>query len=220
MTHAENDEEVDCVSPAVNGAGHFGTGQFDADEHRDLMTRFDNRVPHEVPVEVASAIRPSITAELKGAISESVTRRESAISDSSFNRRRSLSLVTGVPVLIAVFMTLNVFVAWQNDHRVAAVVGRQRTDTGSRNVSYSAIELAFEKLGVSSLFEFNVSLIQQELNHERIDFHGTGFFVRERKTFGPAEEERSKGVPESSGAAVRPRSGIQRLSQLAGWLRA
>lgn len=215
MTPAENDEEGDSVSSAADAAE-----QFDMDEHRDLMTRLDNRVPHEVPVEVASTIRSSIAAELKGAMSEPVLRRELTVGDSSFNRRRLLSLVTGGPVLIAVFLAINVFVAWQNDHRVAAVVGEKRTDAGSENVSYSATQLAFEKPGVSTLFEFNVSLIQRELNHERIKFHGTGFFVRERKTISPAEEKRSKRVPESSGAAVRPRSGIQRFSELAGWLRA
>lgn len=210
MTHAESDDDDDDRVSSVSNA----------DENRDLMMHLDERVPHEVPAELASMIRSSIAAELKDAMSEPVSRRELPVGDSSFNRRRLLSLVTRSPVLIAVFMTLNVFVAWQNDHRVAAVVGEKRTDAGSENVSYSATQLAFEKPGVSTLFEFNVSLIQRELNHDRIKFHGTGFFVRERKTIGTAEEKRSKGVPESSGAAVRPRSGIQRLSQLAGWLRA
>jgi len=70
------------------------------------------------------------------------------------------------------------------------------------------------------LIEFNVSLIQRELNHERIDSHGTGTFGSRRKTIGPAEEKNSKGIPENSGAAVRPHPGIQRFSQLAGRLRA
>lgn len=215
MTHSQNDEEEgDCVSSDADAAEHF------AAEDSDLMARLDNRVPREVPVVVTSTIRASIAAELKGAMSEPVSHCESTINDSPSSRRRLLSLVTGVPVLIVVFMALNVFVTWQNDHRVAAVVGKQRTDASSSNVSYSATQLAFEKPGVSTLFEFNVSLIQRELNHERIDSHETGFFGRGRKTIGTAEEKTSKEVPESSGAAVCPRSGLQRLSQLAGWLRA
>jgi hypothetical protein len=216
MTHAESEEEhADRDSAVVDASEHF-----DVNRHRDLMTLLDNRVPREVPAEVTSAIRSSVAAELAFAMSESVLHSESATSRSFFNRRRLLSLMTGTPALIVVFMALNVFVAWQNDQRVATVVGVQRTHARFDTTTHDATQLASSKTTISTLFEFNVSLIQRELNHERIDSHGTGTFGSRRKTIGPAEEENSKGIPESSGAAVRPRPGIRRFSQLAGWLRA
>ncbi|MFT5326398.1 MAG: hypothetical protein ACI8P0_004273 [Planctomycetaceae bacterium] len=216
MTHAESDEEhADRDSAVVDASEHF-----DVDRHRDLMTLLDNRVQREVPAEVTSAIRSSVAAELAVALSEPELHPETATSRSSFDRRRLLSLMTGTPALIVVFMALNVFVVWQNDQRVATVVGDQPTRTRFETTPHDATQLASSKPTISTLFEFNVSLIQRELNHERIDSHGTGTFRSRRKTIGPAEEENSKGIPESSGAAVCPRPGIQRFSQLAGWLRA
>ena len=88
-----------------------------------------------------------------------------------------------------------------------------------RSAMVNAEESADRKIGARTRFEFFVTLIQQELNHERSKSTRTGFFEQRRPT-SQAEERNSEEIPDRSGAAVRPRSGIQRVPELASFLTA
>jgi len=211
MTSKENEEQADHVNAVMK-----------ADDDRDLIVWLDARVPSEVPGEVTSAIRSSIAAELAVVTSEPVTRSASAALSAPFIKGRMPSLGIATAALIVVCMGLNALITWRSDHRVAALVGDHGARDRSEIMTHGTEQLAVKKIGVSAFFEFNVSLIQQELNHERIESHSTSTSTRGRKekASGPPEEKTLEENLDRSGAATSPRPGIQRFSKLAGWLTA
>lgn len=187
----------------------------DANDDREVVEWLNDRVPQEVPAKVTAAIRSSMAAELRDCRSAPVVQPGPSKVDVSFVKRRCPPLGTATPALIVLCMGLNVVVAWRNDHRIATVVGDhgRQTDTAAM---MDHDETTAGRMSVAALFEFNVSLIQRELNHERIEPTRTGIYERRRST-GPPKEKTAEEIPDRSGAAVRSRSGLQRVSKLAGW---
>lgn len=179
---------------------------------RRVDTWLNSRVPEEVPSEVTVEVCSTIAAELKG-IKSSATEESHAVEAASrVARRRRPSLGVVTTALIVLTIGLNVLVAWRSDRQIAAVVG----DEGERASvpTNETDEPATRRISVAALFEFNASLIQRELNYERVESTRIGFHERRQST-SPTEEGHPKEVPDRSGAAVGPGSGIQRRPKLA-----
>ena len=209
MTGEENGKQADRVNAVVK-----------PDDDRHVIAWLDARVPHEVPAELTSAIRSSMAAALPVVTSETATQSASAAVSAPFVERRMPSLGVATAVLIVVCMGLNVLIAWRSDQRVAALVGDDDAWDRSETMTHGTGQLAVKKMGVSAFFEMNVSLIQQELNHERIESHSASTRGRRRKAISPPEEKTLEENLNRSGAATSPGPGIQRFSKLAGRLTA
>ncbi len=231
MTGKENGEQADRVNADMR-----------ADDDRDMIVWLESRVPHEVPAEVTSAIRSSITAELAVVSSEPEMRSASVAVSATVTERRMPSLGAGklthparqevaayverrmpslgfaTAALVVVGMGLNVLIVWRSDHRVATLVGDHGLQGHSETVTQGTEQLAVKKIGVSDFFEYNVSLFQQELNYERIESHSTRPRSRRREEIRPPEEKTLEENLDRSGAATRPGPGLQRFSKLAGGL--
>jgi len=190
------------------------------DDDRDVNAWLDARVPDGVPVEVSSAISSSMAAELAVVTSKPAMRITSASVSTSFIQRRMPSLGVTTAALVVVCMGLNALIAWRSNHRVAELVGDYGVRVLPDTTTHGTEQLADRKIGVFAFFEFNVSLIQQELNDERIESPNTKKRSRRRKAIGPPEEKNLEENLDRSGAATRPRPGIQRFSKLAGKLTA
>ena len=190
----------------------------DGDDDREIVEWLSERVPHDVPANVAAGIRSSMAAELAGCRPASVVQAGPSEGDVSFVKRCRPSWGTATVALVVFCMGLNVVIAWRSDHRVAAVVGDQDRQTNSAAM-IDREETTARKMSVAALFEFNVSLIQRELNHERYESSRASFRERRRST-RPAEEKTPEEIPDRSGAAVRPRSGLQRVPELASFVTA
>jgi|GEM_PF-2480234 len=155
MTSNKNGEQANRVDAIMK-----------VDDDRDVIVWRDARVPKEVPVEVTSAIRSSIAAELASVTPEPAMRSTSAGISAPFLQRRMPSLGVATAALVVVCMGLNPLIAWRSNHRVAELVGDYAARALSDTTTQSTEKLADRKVGVSAFFEFNVSLIQQELNYE------------------------------------------------------
>ena len=157
MTSNKNGEQANRVDAIMK-----------VDDDHGVMVWLDARVPKEVPVEVTSAIRSSITAELASVTPEPAMRSTSAaISATVLQRRmRMPSLGVATATLVVVCMGLNPLSAWRSNHRLAELIGDHGARTHSDMATHSTEKLVNRKGGVSAFFEFNVSLIQQELNYE------------------------------------------------------
>ena len=209
MTSKKNGEQADRAGAVMKG-----------DDDRDVTAWLDARVPHEVPVEVSSAISSSMAAELAVVTSKPETRTTSAAVSTPFIQRRMPSLGVATAALVVVCMGLNPLIAWRSNHRVAELVGDYGARALSDTTTHGTEQLADRKVGVSAFFEFNVSLIQQELNYERIESPNTKKRSRRQKAIGPPEEKTLEENLDRSGAATSPGPGIQRFSKLAGRLTA
>lgn len=189
----------------------------DEDAERRVVAWLSSRVSDEVPSEVTSEVCSAIAAELDGC--KSVAKADAHLSKDlslvSRPRRPSLGVVTAALVVLTI--GLNIVVAWRSDRQIAAVVGN---DGGRASVPMNETnESATRIISVAALFKFNASLIQRELNHERIESTRVVFDER-RQSASPTEEEHPKEVPDRSGAAVGPRPGFQRRSKLACFITA
>jgi hypothetical protein len=188
------------------------------DEDCEVDEWLNNRVPREVPSDVAVAVRSAMAAELANGRPTPVVQAGAPEVDVSCVKRRWPSLGVVTVALIVFSMVANVLVAWRSDHRVAAVVGDHGGQTNSATmIDYTGT--TSRKISVAALFEFNVSLIQRELNHERNGSSRASFNDRRRSTH-QAEERNPKEIPDRSGAAVRPRSGLQCIPELASFITA
>ena len=183
-----------------------------------LVECLNDRVPHEVPSKVTTAIRASMAIELADPRPASVVQAGSSERYVATVKRRWPSFGTATVALVFFTMMLNVLVAWRSHHKVAAVVGDYGGHPNSATMADHS-EITSRKISVAALFEFNLSLIQRELNHERNESTGAGFHERRRPT-RPAEERNPEEIPDRSGAAVRPGFGSQRRSKLAGFVTA
>ena len=155
MTSNKNREQANRVDAIMK-----------VDDDHGVIVWLDARVPKEVPVEVTSAIRSSITAELASVTPEPAMRSTSAAISALFLQRRMPSLGVATAALVVVCMGLNPWIAWRSNHRVAELVGDYGARALSDTTTHSTEKVADRKVGVSAFFEFNVSLIQQELNYE------------------------------------------------------
>ncbi|MAG93629.1 MAG: hypothetical protein CMJ48_07755 [Planctomycetaceae bacterium] len=185
----------------------------------DLIAQLEARVPDDVPAEAAVAIRSSIAAELASVTSEPATRSAGAVGPSRLIGRRTPSMGITTAALLVVCMGLNGLVAWHSDERVTTLIGDSGIEGQSEAVPVGTERLAVKRISGAALFEYNVSLIQQELNHERNEFRGTNTRGRGRTTSGSSEKDGVEETEENldrTGAAARPGSGLQRFSQLAG----
>ena len=191
----------------------------DEDGDHVVVEWLNDRVPQEVPADVAVAVRSSMAAELAGGGPVVAMQVEPPEVEVSVVQRLRPSLGVVTVALIVFSMVANVLVAWRTDHRVAAVVGDDGRKTESAITIIGGDAAAARRISVAALFEFNVSLIQRELNHERYESSRASFHERRRSTH-PAEEGNPEEVPDRSGAAVRPRSGLQRVPELASFVTA
>jgi hypothetical protein len=205
MTGEEKGKQADYVD-----------GVMKTDDDRHVIAWLDARVPHEVPAELTSAIRSSVTAELQVITSETATQSASAAASAPFIGRRMPSLGIATAAMIVFFMGLNTLITWRSDQRVAALVGDDGARDRSETMTHGTEQLAVKKIGVFAFFEFNVSLIQQELNHERIESHSASARGRRPKAIDPPEKKTLEENLDRSGAATSPGPGIQRFSKLAG----
>jgi hypothetical protein len=189
------------------------------DDDQVVVDWLTDRVPQEVPADVAAAVRSSMAAELTGGGPVGAMQVEPPEVEVSVVQRLRPSLGVVTVALIVFSMVANVLVAWRSDHRVAAVVGDDGRKTESVITIIGGDEAVARRISVAALFESNVSLIQRELNHERYESSRASFHERRRST-RPAEEKTPEEIPDRSGAAVRPRSGLQRVPELASFLTA
>jgi len=189
----------------------------DADEDHRVAAWLNSRMPAEVPSGLTIAVRSAMAAELVagGPTSSADACPAKAVDSAGKRRRPSLGVVTAALVVLTI--GLNIVVAWRSDRQIAAVVGN---DGGRASVPMNETdESATRRISVAALFEFNASLIQRELNHERVESTRIGVHER-RQSARPTEEGHPKEVPDRSGAAVGPGSGIQRRSKLASFVTA
>lgn len=202
-----------------NGTNNEFTSQGDVKSNEDSDRRvvgwLNSRVPDDVPSEVAGTVRSAIAAKLEASNPVAMSDAQSANAGNQVVRRRRPSLGVVTTALIVLTIGVNVLVAWRSDQRIAVVVG----DHGERfsDSRIDSNERAARKISVAALFEFNVNLIQRELNHERIESSRIGFDERRQPT-GSTEKGHPQEIPDRSGAAVRPRSGLQRVPKLAGFI--
>ncbi len=185
-------------------------------EQDDLVAWLEARVPRKVPAELSTSIRATIVAKLSEIAPEPSIHSESGAD--SVDRvncyKPSLEMIT--VALIFICLGLNVVVGWSSDYRIQALVGDDSEQYFNGTRPPATDQLTIKDFGNSTAFEINISLIQQELNHEQHKLYKSNTLSRQYKTISPSEKKTLEESLDPAGTATEPRIRIQRFSKLAG----